>query len=805
MKSIMALMALLTIISISGTAQGTTGTLQGKVTTTDGKAAADVTVLLRNSSKGTTTDDNGHFEFKRLNAGNYELEISLVGYETLTQSFTITADKTERIALQLKLSDKELEEVVIKGQQRNYKANRPSPSLRLQAPLLEVPQNIQVITNKVIADQQIFDMLEGVTRNVSGVTRSEHWDNYANITMRGQQIGSFRNGMNVQMPWGPLTEDMSMVDRIEFVKGPAGFMLANGEPTGFYNVVTKKPTGITKGEATFTMGSYDTYRSTLDLDGKLSEDGKLLYRLNLMGQLKGSHRDFDYNNRYSIVPVITYNVDDKTSITAEYTYQYMRMALVGAAYVFSPKGYGDLPRNFSLAEPNLAPTDIKDHSIFLTFNHKLSDNWKFTTQLAYLKYSQVGSSQWPNYPVGLQPDGTIYRSISIWDAENEAKLGQFFLTGQANTGSVQHRILAGLDMGNKDYMADWSQSALLQGYGYDDNGNYGPVDFNIYDPVHGNVPGDQLPVFDRSLPLRARANGNIIGESYSSIYVQDELRFLRDKVRLTLAGRYTSIKQHAYGTYSDDNKFTPRAGISVSIDKQTSVYGLYDQAFVAQQGNDSLNKPLVPVTGNNVELGIKRDWFGGKWSTTASVYRIIRNNVVTAVPGPVYKVVQSGQTQTEGIEFDLRGEIARGLNLTANYAYTTAKVTKDADAAKIGSAVPGTGFADHVTNAWLSYRLQNGKAKGLGLSLGYQWQIGRNAWDWGNSVAAAQLPDYFRLDGNLSWQDSKYSVALNVNNILNKYLFQGSPYELDNNPNTSEYYYQIEPGTNFRISFGYRF
>lgn len=805
MKKIMILVVL-AVFSMAGMAQTAPGAIQGKVTTADGKAAADVTVLIRNANtnKGATTDDNGHFEFKKLAAGNYEIEISLVGYETLAQSVAVT-DKTERIALQLKLSDKELEEVVIKGSQRNYKVSRPSPTLRLQTPLLEVPQNIQVITNKVIADQQIFDMLEGVTRNVSGVTRSEHWDNYANITMRGQQIGSFRNGMNVQMPWGPLAEDMSMVDRIEFVKGPAGFMLANGEPTGFYNVVTKKPTGITKGEATFTMGSFDTYRSTLDLDGKLSEDGKLLYRLNLMGQLKGSHRDFDYNNRYSIVPVITYNVDDKTSITAEYTYQYMRMALIGAAYVYSPKGYGDLPRNFSLAEPNLAPTDIKDHSIFLTFNHRFSDNWKFTTQLAYLKYNQTGTSQWPAYPVGLLQDGTIYRNISIWDAEDEGKLGQFFLTGQVNTGAVQHRILAGVDMGNKDYMADWNQTASLQGYGYDNNGNYGPVDFNIYNPVHGNVPGDKLPVFDRSLPLRARANGNIIGESYSSIYVQDELRFLRDRIRLTLAGRYTSIKQHAYGAYSDDNKFTPRAGISVSIDKQTSAYGLYDQAFVAQQGNDSLNKPLVPVTGNNVELGIKRDWFGGKWSTTASVYRIIRNNVVSAVPGPVYKVVQTGQTQTEGIEFDLRGEIIRGLNLTANYAYTTAKVTKDEDAAKIGSAVPGTGFADHVTNAWLSYRLHNGKAKGLGFALGYQWLIGRNTWDWGANTIAEQLPDYFRLDGNLSWQDSKYSVALNVNNILNKYLFQGAPYELDNNPNTTEYYYQIEPGTNFRITFGYRF
>ncbi len=64
------------------------------------------------------------------------------------------------------------------------------------------------------------------------------------------RLPPFRNGMNVKMPWGPLLEDMSMVERIEFVKGPASFMLANGEPTGFYNIVTKKPTGITKGEAT---------------------------------------------------------------------------------------------------------------------------------------------------------------------------------------------------------------------------------------------------------------------------------------------------------------------------------------------------------------------------------------------------------------------------------------------------------------------------------------------------------------------------------------------------------------------------
>ena len=105
------------------------------------------------------------------------------------------------------------------GNKSSFKTNRVSNSLRLQSPILEIPQNIQVVTAKLINNQQIFDMLEGVTRNVSGASKVEHWDNYARITMRGSNVEAFRNGMNVSTTWGPLTEDMSMVERIEFVKG----------------------------------------------------------------------------------------------------------------------------------------------------------------------------------------------------------------------------------------------------------------------------------------------------------------------------------------------------------------------------------------------------------------------------------------------------------------------------------------------------------------------------------------------------------------------------------------------------------
>lgn len=757
------------------------GTISGNIESETSAPLVGINVGLEGTTLGSPTDAEGRFSITNVPAGTYTLVASGIGYSASKQNITVQAGKTTRLSLQLNESAQQLTEVVIVGG-NSYKEDVPSPSLRLQTPLLETAQNIQVITSKVLADQQVFDMLEGVSRNVSGVTKLEHWDNYARLNMRGSRVAAFRNGMNIQSTWGPLAEDMSMVERIEFIKGPAGFMMANGEPSGFYNVVTKKPTGITKGAATLTLGSFDTYRATTDLDGKLSKDGKLLYRLNLMGQLKGSHRDFEFNNRYTIAPVIKYQFDEKTSLTAEYTYQYAQMSAIGSAYVFSANGYGDVPRNSTTAEPNLDPSNINDHSVYLILDHKINDKWKLTGQLAYFNYQQVGSSLWAD---SVETNGDLYRYTSIWDASSESKFGQFFVNGDIKTGSIAHRILAGLDIGTKRYIADWNQSFPLQ------SAEFAP--FNIYNPKH-SLSNSLLPKFDRSKSLRQRAGGNILSQSYSGVYLQDELGFWENKVRLTLAGRVTSAKDSEYGVGTDETVFTPRIGISGSLNKETTVYALYDQAFVPQVGIDFYGKQFDPITGNNVEAGLKKDWLGGRWNSTVSVYRIIKNNVLVDDLEHINFSLQLGQTTTKGVEVDVRGEVLPGLNLTLNYAYTDSEVTEEYNAKNSG-VVPG--FAKHLTNGWLSYRVRKGLLQGVGVSAGYQWQLDRTTWSL-NAENQKALPDYFRLDGAISWQKAQFSIALNVNNILNEYLYSGSAYD-------GFYYWQTEAQRNFRLSLGYKF
>lgn len=785
------------------------GNINGKISLSGNKPAGDVSVTLKGTKYSDVTSVSGHYEIKNIKPGTYTILLKGVGIQPIEESIVVSSKQTTIKNFVLSESQEDLEEVVIK--KNKYKQDKPSLSLRLQTPVLEIPQNIQIVSAQTLKDQQITSMSDGVIRNVSGAVRLEHWgDLYTNITMRGSQIQAFRNGFNVVSSfWGPLTEDMSFVDHIEFVKGPAGFMLSSGDPSGLYNVVTKKPTGVTKGEVSVLGGSYDFYRVSVDFDGKLDKKGKLLYRFNGAAQNKGSHRQFERNNRYVIAPVLSYQIDDKTKITAEYNFQYANMTEVGSYYVFGPAagGYATLPVGFTMTQPGLPDTNIQDHSGYLMFEHKFDENWKLSAQTSYFKYIQQGYSSWPGVvgpgpadrdfdgvPEGNLAYGDIIRNVGIWDAESNMYLGQVFVNGKFNTGNVTHKILAGVDLGSKDYMADWGQSHDL-----DTPAN----PFNVYNPNYG-TPSNGFPQFDHDTPLSQRAGG-LYGSEYAAGYIQDELGFFENKLRLTLAARYTWISQTS--SYEaepiEDSHITPRAGLSYSITDDFAVYGLYDQAFTPQSGVVR-SGDVKPLTGNNVEFGIKKDWFDGSWNTSLSVYNILKKNELTAdpnnQPNEQYKIVL-GEKRARGVEFDLRGKIFDGLNLIANYAFTESTVTKidpdvsEANGIKVGDIVPG--YAKHTANAWLNYTLQNGKLKGLGASIGGTFLDGRQTDTW--SAGLERLPSYFKLDGGLSYETGKFKVTANVFNILDKYLYSGSYYSWLN-----AYYWQTEAPRNFRVGVTYK-
>jgi iron complex outermembrane receptor protein len=790
-----SLSVILILLCLNLSAQN--GSIKGSIKTSDGQPAEFVSVGLMKTNKGAVANSSGQFEIKNVEPGTYILKTSFVGLESQEQQVEVKANETTQVPeITLKENAQTLKEVVVSSSRNNYNQRNPSSSMRLDAPLLEIPQNVQIVTNDVIRDQQVISMSDGLIRNVSGAVRSEHWgDLYTNISARGSQVQAFRNGFNVvNSYWGPLTEDMSFVENIEFIKGPAGFMLSSGDPSGLYNVVTKKPTGRTKGEMSFTFGSYNLYRTSLDLDGKLSKNGKLLYRLNVAAQNKNTHRTNEYNDRYVIAPVVSYQLDDKTKLTFEYTYQRANMSNVGSYYIFATDGFATLPVDFTSLPAGTPGTKIDDHSFFLNMEHRFNDNWRITAQAGHFIYDQEGYSMWPSY---IDSTGKMIRNIGLWDAKSTMTMGQVFLNGTFNTGPVKHRVLAGIDLSQKSYLADWNQSWDLDSLGA------------LFDPKNPDMgtPDMGFPRFDRtsSLEERAYAAGSFQNQNYSSFYVQDELGFIDNRIRLTLAGRYTILTQEYYGSDSASH-FTPRVGISASLTKTTSVYALYDQAFLPQTGKLANGAKVQPITGNNMEIGVKKDWFGGLWNTTLSVFQILKNNELTADPfSPPSSglSIELGQKTTQGLELDIRGTIIKGLTLIANYAYTDAKVTKVSEGVtfiKVGDVVPG--YATHTANLWLNYKMTSGALKGFGVSAGATF-LGERATYWVKSPdPTKELNDYMKIDGGLFWEGEKLRVTANVFNIANEYLYSGSyaPYWA-----APVYSWQTEAPRNFRLTLNYRF
>ena len=68
MKSLSVFIFLLIGITLNGWATDPnegTGAIKGHVTTSDGKPASEVSIIIKGTNRGVYSDDNGNFEFRK--------------------------------------------------------------------------------------------------------------------------------------------------------------------------------------------------------------------------------------------------------------------------------------------------------------------------------------------------------------------------------------------------------------------------------------------------------------------------------------------------------------------------------------------------------------------------------------------------------------------------------------------------------------------------------------------------------------------------------------------------------------------
>src|SRR5690606_32884769 len=190
----------------AGTAYGQQGpaVIKGRITTSNGLPAERVSVMIAGTGLGTQSGEDGAYRMETNMSGDLTITISALGMGEQSKGVHVVPGREHTVDFSIDITSQQLEEVLVSKVRGGYNMQLPSPTLRLDEPLIEIPQNIQVVSGKMLVDQQVISMGDGLIRNVSGAVRLEHWGNlYTNISMRGSQIQAFRNGFNVVASyWG---------------------------------------------------------------------------------------------------------------------------------------------------------------------------------------------------------------------------------------------------------------------------------------------------------------------------------------------------------------------------------------------------------------------------------------------------------------------------------------------------------------------------------------------------------------------------------------------------------------------------
>jgi iron complex outermembrane receptor protein len=599
---------------------------------------------------------------------------------------------------------------------------------RTLAPVMETPVSEQVVSKKILNDQQTV-YLDKALQNVSGVTVANSAvtggmtsDNFA---IRGFEMNNltFEDGFRVSKYNIPFQRSMANVQDIEVSKGPASVLYGQTQPGGLVNIVSKKPLDHFSFSAQEQIASYNFYRETVDVSGPVDKNKTLLYRINLDQQNAGSFRDFINNDRFCLFPTLEWRPTHDDHAIVELGYIIGTQTIDNGIPFLTNGQIAPVSVRNNYAEPDANVSPLRDFWVKANVTHNFSDD--LTLHAGYRTEgisSPVNNYQYYYGQVGQ--DGLLQRGYtgstvnSQWTQEVLADI-----TARFKTWVLKHEFLAGFD---------FFQQTLHYNGQYPAGYAFGPP-INIYQPVYGQ----QFPPFDPSLTVDTYASQTSYGA------------FFQDQVELpwhfhALAGfRYdqataaNSFFGGGAGTVVDNPPLTPRFGLLWNPIKPVSFYASY----TANYGTTALGartidgSPLPPQTAQQWEYGIKSEFLEKKLTTTMSFFTLTKENIPTTDPSNPLYAVPIGQARSRGLELQAAGEILPGWRIIGAYTYLDTAITQGVGSGN-GNYFPGPslqglplpGVPSSFGSLWTTYEIQKGPLKRLTFGAGVVGQTGSQAY-----------------------------------------------------------------------------
>ncbi|MFN1218427.1 TonB-dependent siderophore receptor [Chryseobacterium kwangjuense] len=651
---------------------------------------------------------------------------------------------------------------------------------------IENPQVYSSVDKTILENQGIFTV-DDAFKNITGLqtmwtANGRAGDGGAYVSLRGfVSANSLRNGV-----LGAVTSTIDAVnlEKLEVLKGPSGTLFGSllSSYGGVINRVTKKPFETFGGNVSLAGGSYDTYRAAVDINTPLTNDKKLLFRLNSAYTNEGTFQTEGFRRNLAVAPSLSYKPTDRLSINLDME-------------LFQMKSMSDQTFFFYSGDYLKKVNNIKDLNLDYKNSYLGKDltntgrSINFFGQVQYKISNAITSSTnfstASSYSDGFMPylyfmgdDATsMYRSDqSTRDSRKKSINFQQNFNGDFKIGNLRNRVVLGFDylrVNNNQNFYD------VNGFDKDADGNSIPV------PLH--QPGFDYTNFNGTA-LQSAYNamaGNespylITGKQENfAVYLSNVLN-ITNNLNVLMALRVDNFNNKPGANVADGKKlnqtfFSPKFGVVYEVVKdKVSIFGNYQNSFKnLDYYTDASNATRTPVPeqANQMEGGIKTSLFNGKVSSTFSYYNIkvkdvLRSAQIAANPRAQ---VQDGTIVSRGVELEVNAYLVKGFTAIAGFSYNDSKYTK-ADEAVLDRR-PNTSGSPYLANLYASYQFLDGKLQGLGFGVGGNYASENKIYNSADGVFS--LPSYIALNASAYYDAKKFRIGVKVDNFTNERYWVG--------------------------------
>lgn len=613
------------------------------------------------------------------------------------------------------------DDIVVTGQRAersdDYGVATQRTATRLPLSQKDTPQSVSVVTRAQIQDFQLNSANE-VLATVPGVSVLATETDRSYYSARGFEITTFQvDGIGQPFAFGIQTGslDTSFFDRIEVVRGAPGLLSFTGNPSAVVNYVRKRPYRDLRMVVGAQYGSFDNLRLDGDVSVPLTADGSIRARA------VGSYLDTDsYLDRYHLTRWTGYGIVEadlgpNTVISAGYGHQ--NHDSDNAQWGAVPLLYGDgtqfrFDRDSNTGQP-WSGWGVIDRQIFGDLTHDFGAGW--TAKLSVLRRATDEDDEL--YYVYGNPSRTAPEGINAATGEGVFSYpGKFlgstrnltidaYVNGKVNVGARAHDVMIGVQRGAELYRQFASYDFSTVG-----------VPVPLSQLFAGTFPRPNFPDFpaDPSLDRNTRR---------LSVYGLTRLN-ITDPLKVMLGGSWTHAESKgvSYGTPQnyDRKKFVPFVGATLALTPAINAYVSYAKIFNPQTIADAQNVLFPPIEGDNLEAGLKGEWFGGRLYASAALFRVHQDNtaVQTGLNPTTFQAIYVLQNaKSEGVELEVGGSPLPGLQATGGLTFLRLKL-RDGNDGEARTFVPR-----NVGRLNITYSPRSLPALKVGTSVQYQSRI----------------------------------------------------------------------------------